>query len=810
MASRLPSPPGKRPELATAPRVPRGTQLEKLNAARAAVGGISFGNVSTAGADEPSRRRALRAWLDYELCPEAGQIVNSSANLMSPCFMEIAIDGEVPTPEQVAALSGSERRNYNLASRAIQRRFGAPVRHGAYLSQFSRILDVPGDANLVGYYVDINGTPAEPPATGERWEILASDIVTLADATNPNDPTFMIERSPGLSVRLPKGSANVRRMFREDERHPDLATSWVVRAHRICVDLALFRMARTATGKSQILSDLLLVPSEASPEDPTTETAWGQGAPSGDVEEYADQIEEAIHEALKDALSDGREGRQVLPIVMAVEQEFIDAFTTLAISRKIDPEFRPTVEALRKELVEIADASPEDLFGLGDTNRWNGKQITEENFRRYQGPKVRRMAADITEAAVWLELKLSVPNITTEELQRYTVLVNYKFAVAPPDWSTLGPTLEKQRIIGPSGLRTLLGIADELAPTAAEKAAYTAAQPAPGAPPNQTGQEPANKGNGNGRQRDDTVSPDNKGKAGEVNTLAGAAMPELVPPVFAPQPQPDLMAERIDHLAAVERDAFSRLEEACEAAWDAAMTRAGNQFRSWVKGNPELKAATMAIEPAAAPDRLGVDRCVALTAEKFASSGERDAQIFGPALGVLTAAWLRISRQAWSNADLSVDQAELDRRLEDSVGVLRDSMVAALSAKVFGGWVAPTGADAGRIPKPILRRTMAVAGGTLGVDAGFTPDQSAAYGMLFGPVGVKALGVEVTGWRWDYGSTLTRHKVCDWHLELDGLEFSSILDPKLDGGPFGLRYPGDHAEDQCHLRPVVRLTNVAG
>ncbi len=751
------------------------------------------------GQDLQSVLNARKAWADRALCPEVATITNMSASILTSCYFEVTIDGEVPK----RAPSGADAEYYRIAKQALDRRFGSEEEHGVHIAMLSEQWDMTGDSNLIGYKVDGNGVPTVGRGI-EMWEFVASDVLVR----DPGNNNYQWTRSTGDVVTLPDAGVMATRIFVPHPRHKALATSWVINSHEICVTLGLYRMAQRATGRSQILADMILAPSEASPEDPTSSTeAWGSS--SGQAEDYADLIEEVIHKAIQDAIKDANDGRQVLPLVMAVEADFIEKFDQLSIARKMDVEARPTVESLRKELAQNSNMPPEQLFGIGGTNRWNGKQVNEDGFRTYLEPKTKRMSVDIKKAAIWRELLAN--RVPLEVVKRFGCKVNNSGAIAQPDWATVAPNLRRDGTIGPSGARRLLGLDESYAPTEAEKAEAAAAQQKPPT-------EPANKGTGSGRQRDDTVSPDNQ-NPGQINRVAGSASP--VPQIFdlaavdaslaaattfAPQEPPVDTARQqaqaeIARLSSIEGETMARLEEACEAAWDAGMARAGSQFKNWARPQKQL-AARLPDEPRLVPEWLDHETALSLVGDRFASPIERDTSMFGPALVVLLAAWSRIVDRAWAQADLEVPPAERERARDESLAILRDSMVAALAARVFGGWTAPQGSP-GRIPAPVIRRALAVAGGAPGIAAGFEPVAEAAYGMMFGPLGLSALGLSVKGWEWDYGPLSLRNSVAEFHHELDHQVFASTDDPALDGGPFGRRFPGDHFHCACRWSPVI-------
>jgi hypothetical protein len=153
----------------------------------------------------------------------------------------------------------------------------------------------------------------------------------------------------------------------------------------------------------------------------------------------------------------------------------------------------------------------------------------------------------------------------------------------------------------------------------------------------------------------------------------------------------------------------------------------------------------------------------------------------------------------------SLPKAEITAAIARAEGVLIDGMMELADRNVFQP---PMIVDEGeattlRIPTPLLRRVMAVAGGALGVGAGLDPDAEAAFGLAFGPL-LARLTPEVADLEWVYGPGV-RSKHFQPHRELDGGRFTGPTDPGLSGSVFAAFpywYPGDHQGCQCSWKPV--------
>lgn len=783
--------------------------------------------ITTAKADsydarmsEPIEER--EAWAAYETIPEVTTLVAGTANLISQCWFYPGVlmvepgSGESVdlTLEEAATVKNGPvdysfitekfiADSYDVFDRYVD---GAGSQAGL-TRPMAECIDVVGACKIVGWKVDDDGEPLPLGATpaqvaGERWVAVAPGSAWQSRPATDIGPAQW-------SVRLSRTKATpieaiVHKVWWPHPRYPDDSLGWVRSALDVCRDLRAFTLGQRSSARSGIPADLFMVPTEASPRKPEP-AGVGPGnegaieAAQSAAEEWAADVEELIGEFILGVLEDYDAGNSAVPGVLAVESRFIEFFQKVSFSRQVDRGLGELVNQARSRLAASANCPAEMLDGLGGSTRWTGQSIADDEYRRYFRPKTMAIADGMTVALYWKDMVSR--GYSMDDLRRVRTLVDPSSVVSKPDFSKLGVQLVDRFVIGPTGLRRGLHIPEAWAPTDEERKQMLEAKSA-------GKQQGASSGAGKGDQGAPTGAPNDPVPPQQV--IQAYVVPE--PPRQLAAAQPDLGLQ----LVAIEAEATARLEEACEAALDRAVEKAGAMLRNWArKQGGDLRALQ-----AATPDNaqlvamIGPKRAAELAADDSTPQINPDAraeEVFAAALVVLLAAFHRIAEGAFGAAlallGRELPQVEIDAAIGRAEDVLRQSMTMLADREVFGG-PGPAGPDIGelsnlRIPGSVLRRVLAVAGGELGVGAGLEPDQNAVMGLVFGPL-LSRVEPPSSGLRWVYGAA-QRQRPYMPHQDLDGLTFSGATDDRLAGSPFGgsaFYHPGDHNGCQCRWARV--------
>lgn len=753
------------------------------------------------------RPEHAQAWEHYEKVGTVRQIVSSSAAVLSGCrFYPGVVDAqgrEMPLrDENGAPVAGLTEEFVQACDAVLGRYVDRSGSQRGLIRASAECYHVVGDWYLVGWPVNADGAPVEeddPGKLGERWEVVARSSVA-----RKND-RWEVALDRGQKIVLPR-AAIAYRMWRRHPRHPNESTSWVIAAADPILDLRIFSLAQRSAARSSIPADITVVAAEAQPRDmsgagtaprpglaaPGVPPVAGVPAPPpaprpNDPVGFANYIEALIGNAVMEVLGDAQSGRAIVGPVLAVAKDFVkDGFSKISLARQIDQALQALVDQARKRIAEEGETSPEMLFGLGETNRWNGAQIDDTEYRRYFRPMAMDIADAWTAELLWGGLTSEAYNFPIEMVRKVRVLVDVKGVVADPDLSKNAGEGIKLGAIGWAAWRRANGFSDEDAPTPEERAEIAAflsagkvpATGTPGAPPD-----------------------------GVSDVQQASALP--APVIHASARRPTLGAS----LLRIEHDARLRLEEACEAALDQALARAGAKLRGWTRRDRDLALVLTPLDPRAVVDRIGPRRATALAAARYESDQQRREDMFLAAILVALAAGRRITTNAYGAALAVVNEhraaaglapvviaaEEIAANVSAAEYVLRESMLDLAERSVFDPLTVPNvGEMTGlQVPQPVIRRTMAAAGGAP-VDPGLEADPATSTGFVGGPT-LGAVTPPRLQFAWVYGSA-ARLRPFPEHLALDGVVGDGPDDPVFSGSFFsgdGQWYPGDHGGCQC-------------
>lgn len=826
----------------------------------------------------PQGPKDEEAWRAYDDVSEVGTLVDDPAALLSQCRLyagwqdadlrdhRLRDEDGVPVegfPEQFVA--DCETTMARVSDPGGSQR-------GLIFAQ-AQNMSVTGDAYMVGWSIDQNGSPTEetdPTAVGERWEVVSRGAV------DRKRDRWTIQLS-GMKATVLPASAVVYRMWNRHPRRPDDPRSWLIRNLDVVRDLRVFTLAARSAGRSSIPGSVWVVPEEASPKMVAGQTAGGPGVvPPGPVPgapavpgfppgfpgtgpaapgsppltaveamSWGQRLEYLLGQAIMEAVGDSNSGRAIVPSVLTVTKDYVDAFNQLDLARPIDTALQGFIELAMKRLARAASAPPEMLEGLGETNRWNGAQIADDEYRRYFKPGADAIADSWTVEILWGGLRaLGHPE---DLIRRVRVLVDPRGVVAEPDESALALDIFDRGGLSYAALRRRCKISEDDAPTPEEQAfiAEMFGRRMSSRKATQSGQVDTKAGSAApgplpaGENDDDPEAPVQTAATPAPVEQRRAPLGKLRARTAASIETTPTGAELAEQLALIDQSARDRLEEAAEMALDAALSRAGAKFRTWARKDQDLRALLApVVDHRAVLTTLGPDRARQIAAAQFATDDERRDDLFAAALVALLASFDRITRAgltqalrllsvavvetgedppAWARA--SVPAETLMAASLDGAEVLRSSMMMLADARVFepatltpGGGTAPAVPGAAgpegetsslQVPPTVIAAALAAAGGTP-VVAGLLPQREAAQGLVWGPM-LRSFLPPIEGWVWDYGTLAERRTPWLAHEGVDGRVFSGPDDPALaglapGGGP---GYPGDHRGCRCRWMAVL-------
>ena len=669
---------------------------------------------------------------------------------------------------------------------------------GSLIDATSQNWDITGEAYLCGWWVDDTGRPVEESDEGalrQRWEVVGTGAYRIEGRRH-----FIRLTRDGLDIQLPDSAYVVRTW----KRHPvwaDEAHGWVMSALPSCRSLLAYSLAERSQALSSAVGSIYLVPSEAAPAKPVeaglvpNDDAWlgiDECSDLSPADEWAAKLDRMIADVIGEVLDDWQSGRAVQGGVLAVEAKFIEYFgKTIDIGRTIDSALGEQTERALQRLREQADCSPEMISGLGETNRWNGKQIDESDYRRYHRPQIEAIAEAWTSEVI--RPALAAAGVPFEVQRKLTIVVNKTAIVAPPDRSKIAGEALRNGAIGWEGYRQLCDIPDRFKPSDEELAAMQAfwqSQPS-------NSSTTSGSGSGSGSNPPDEVAP--------VNEAAGALQPpRLVAAASNEVPLGDLLIE-------IERASREALEAAGAMAFDTALARANGKARNLARKHLRVEAPEGTSDVLA---WLGPDRVSAvLTAEFGSDSDSAWEELIAGALVAFrkrysaladryhdrTLGALRIPRPSRGKPSRSPFTGQLIR-LEELVEAVEAGWSHLTESLIE--WVREAAeSEPGVIPDSVWRRVLSVLGGNEvkpGAGPAATGAASEATAGVFGPM---FSPLEPPAERFVWNHYLVKANPFPQHMALDGAVISGRDDPILAGAPWGSYWPGDHHGCLCDVVP---------
>lgn len=757
------------------------------------------------------------AWFYFEKLPEIGTLVGGAAGMLAQCVFYVGyIDAEgndVPArdPKTGAIAAGLDPDAVAAAEDALNRYTDAAGSRRPIIAAQSECWGVTGDGYLIGYKVDERGRPVEeddPKGVAEEFRFVAKGALAKKDGGG-----YRLQETRVKVVDLPTTTL-VRQMTRSHPRFPGEGRGWVKGTLEACRDLYYFTLAQRAAAKSNLPADVWVVPAEATPKDltapgwgPGNEGALGDGAPQTDdgKQSFAAYLEQMLGQYVKAAMKEASGGRGVTPAFLSIEERLVKSFNKLTFARPIDAQLHVGIEQARMRIGESADASPEMLKGLGESNRWNGQQVTQDEYRRYLKPVADAMGDSWTFAVLHHELR--VRQVAEAKYKRLRVLVDASAIVVPPDLAAAATEGVRIGAVGLAYWRSAHGIPDTAKPTEEDLAIMERMRVAP--------QSHENQGTGRGDQGPPSTTK-------KVDSTKGSAFPTVI----AAAAPVDELAGR---LLRIEQSARQRLEEAAELALESAIKTTGGKLRNWARAagvNAQLPVAVQRVATHEVPTLLGPDRALELVTAKLGEDDQaRHADLFASAVAMLLVAFERVVRQAYKQAEavygIKVPAEEVDGNVERAKAALEAGMMLVADRELFGLGADPS-PDPGEsvagmhVPVSVVRIALAIAGGAyLAMKLRPGPEimempvvdgTAATASLVFGPTLAK-YAPETEGMVWAYGDEY-RSDPFEPHVLLDGTRFQSRTDPVLAGSVFGAFAgywaPGDHEGCRCDAVPVYR------
>lgn len=761
----------------------------------------------------------LEAQMMFSAVGEVRKAVTARGALLSACSLAIGLE-PLPDDDEGRPLYAEDGSKLDpeipdaaieVATEALASLADIRGSQGSLIETTSMNWDITGEAYLCGWWVDSKGKPLEEeaakadPDARQRWEVFGTSAYRCEGSKH-----FVVMAERTTEVELPK-SAYVVRTWKRHPVYPDQALGWVMSALPTCRSLLAYSLAERSQALSSAVGTIHLVPTEAAPAEPMTEgqepvDVWAStdDGTTGDVvspgDRWAAKLDEMIASVIQEVMDDWGSGRAVQGGVLAVEGKFIEMFgQSINVGRPVDAGLGAMTDRALQRLREQADCSPEMISGLGDTNRWNGKQIDESDYRRYHRPQIEAIAEAWTSEVI--RPALLAAGFDLAVVRKLRIIVNKSAIVAPPDRAKLAGEALTLGAIGWEGYRQLADIPDRFKPSEEELEAMIEFWQA-----RSTRIESRIGGGSSGG----SSAPS---ETNEVNDAAGSVA--IAGATFSVEFGTDLG----DILIGIERAAREAVEAAGLVALDAALSRANAKTRNLARKHLRLEAPdgtvdvfgwlgperTAAVLRGEYDDDAAMDEDLIIAAlagfrRRFDNLGDQFFKRVLKALGITPPTAGTPSVSPHTGVPITVEA--LSEALEAGWATLTEGAIAWVREAAAGS---PTPAP----PQSLWRRVVSALGGNR-VPTGTAPASprggTEATAGVFGPT-FRRLEPPATEQVWSHHAV--KPNPFPEHMALDGAVVTGPEDPILAGAPWGSYWPGDHHGCMCDVVPVFE-TNTEG
>jgi hypothetical protein len=397
---------------------------------------------SKGGQGGGSNGNASLAWDMYETVPEVGTYADWVSNAMSGATLFAGKRG----PDGTIQDAGPNTR----ASELVASIAGGLSGQSNMLGDFGTQLAVTGDSWLV-----IIPDPDSDSFADDRWVVLSTEevkaqrgavraIVDGEELIIPEyDPEAPQDTNTPVAIRI----------WKQNPRRREWATSPVVRALAILEELRLLNAAVAAIARSRITGrGLLLVPS-------------GTRFPTQPGQDSAeDSLLDTLIEVMSTAIREPESAAATTPITLEVPGDLINGVKWIQFASEFDTvAIQLRDEAIRR-FATGADVPAEVLLGLGDANHWGAWALTAEALRMGAEPRLGLVCEALT--TEWLQPLLEAEN----EPDADEWLVWYDTSGLRSSSNKGASALEafKEGLISDKAARRELGFTEKDAPGAAD------------------------------------------------------------------------------------------------------------------------------------------------------------------------------------------------------------------------------------------------------------------------------------------------------------------------------------------------------
>lgn len=179
-------------------------------------------------------------------------------------------------------------------------------------------------------------------------------------------------------------------------------------------------------------------------------------------EEGPDPLTEALIEAMMTPLNDRESASAVVPLVVTVPDESVDAFKYLTFATPFDEHSETLREEAIRRLALGQDAPPELLLGTAGMNHWGAWLVQEDVISTHIEPPLALICDALTTA--YLHPALVESGMSVEEARKYVIWYDVGNLAVRPNRSGEAMSLHQAGVLSDEALRQASGFEETDAP----------------------------------------------------------------------------------------------------------------------------------------------------------------------------------------------------------------------------------------------------------------------------------------------------------------------------------------------------------
>ena len=327
------------------------------------------------------------------------------------------------------------------------------------LGSYGRLGFITGEGQLFGRFLNTER---------EDWRYIWNDelLIDMGANNTPRSVTWrpMASSEPQTYQWGTEGGGIAYRFWTPSPGRSGEAWSPMRATLQVAAELVALTAAVMATAVSRTTSGILLVPQEIAP-------APAEGG--SDEDPLMEPLMEDLVNHLVAQKENAGTAEASAPFVLSGAAEFLPEVRTVALH---DTQNDYAEQALRRESVERLaqglDMPKEMLTGVGQTNHWAAKQIMDDRWRSHGSEMGQQFCNDLNQAYYRPALR----DAGWAEWHRTVIGMDDSAIIMPADMLDAVREAVKAVAIGRPGLRRLLNIPEDMAPTPEDEQLLTELQ----------------------------------------------------------------------------------------------------------------------------------------------------------------------------------------------------------------------------------------------------------------------------------------------------------------------------------------------